>query len=58
MSNKITWDKIYKDFRRRHPNLSKDVINWRPYDYATILMQCKDGSKILYDYDTKKASFT
>lgn len=57
MSKKITWDKIHKDFARRHPNLRKELVGWRPYDYATILITCKDGSKILYDYDLKRASF-
>lgn len=54
---KATWDNIYKDFRRRHPNLRKDVIHHEPYSYATIKLVLKDGKKMIYNYDTKMAKF-
>ena len=52
MPNKITWKMILKDFKNRHPNLSKSVSYWCPYDYATILIYLKDGRKLTYNYDT------
>ena len=54
---KITWEVIYKDFRRRHPHLKKDVTYWRPHGYATIMLYLKDGRKMLYDYDSSRATF-
>ena len=48
---------IYDDFRQRHPNLSKGVVSWDPYDYATIVIKCEDGSKLLYNYDEHRARF-
>lgn len=57
MSNKLTWNKIYKDFKQRHPNLRKEVIHWCPYDYCTIQLWLKDGSKMTYNFDEHKAVF-
>lgn len=55
MGNKVTWKDIIVDFKQRHPRLSKRVIYWCPHDYATILIHLKDGMKITYNYDDKKA---
>lgn len=54
---KITWEVIYKDFRRRHPTLKKEVLHWRPHSYSTIILYLKDGSRMLYDYDFSRATF-
>ena len=48
---------IYMDFKRRHPNLSKTAPCYRPYGYAEILIYCNDGSKIVYNFDTRRALF-
>lgn len=52
MSNKVTWNSIYSDFRQRHPNLQKHVAYWRPYDYATIILYMDDNYKFTYNYDS------
>ena len=54
---KITWDVIYRDFRRHFPNLKKMVIDWRPYDYAMIVVTLKDKRHLTYDYDMKTVKF-
>ena len=54
---KITWDKIYKEFRKTHPEIAKEVLGFQPYDYATILVYLKDNKKISFNYDTKKVDF-
>ena len=56
-SKKVTWQVIYDDFVRRHPNLSKDAVDYRPHSYATIIIWFKGGKKMLYNYDEKKAKF-
>lgn len=56
-TEKITWKKIYDDFKRRHPTLSKTVIDYRPYNYATILIYFTDGTRMTYNYDEKRAVF-
>ena len=58
MSNKVTWKKIYEDFKVRHPRLHKSVGHWRPHSYAKILLLFEDGKQGLYDYDTKIVKFT
>ena len=58
MSKKVTWTDIYKDFRTRLPTLSKMAVDYRPYDYMTIAVYLKDGTKILYDGLQKRAWFT
>lgn len=54
---KITWDKIYKDFRTRHPNFAKKVLGFQPYDYGKIMLYFSEGEKMVYDFDTKKAVY-
>lgn len=49
-NKKITWDVIYKDFKQRHPILSKQVLRWWPVDYLTIQIKLKDGSELVYYY--------
>ena len=56
-ARKITWDVIYRDFRRRYPNLSKEVIHWQPHSYATIEIELKDDSKLLFNYDAGIVKF-
>lgn len=53
---KITWNVIFKDFKGRHPKLSKNAIHFEPYDYATILIWFVGGKKMTYDYDSKLLS--
>lgn len=48
---KITWKAIYDDFKRRHPNMSKRVVDWRPHNYATIKLYLDDGVLATYNYD-------
>lgn len=57
MATKITWAEIYYDFEKRHPKLSKTIEQWRPYDFATVMMYTKDGYCMTYNYDTKQARF-
>lgn len=54
---KVTWGDIYKDFKFRHPNLSKDAVGYGPHGYATIVVWFEGGKKMLYNYDSKKAVF-
>lgn len=54
---KITWEMIYKDFKQRHPNLSKEVRRWNPLNFATIELHLKDGTRMSYDYDLHQAKF-
>ena len=51
---KITWDKIFQDFKDKHKKFAKKVIHWQPYSYATIQIWLPDSKKILYNFDTKK----
>ena len=56
MSNKVTWKDIYQDFKSRYPNLSKHVIGYEPYNYATIKLWLDDGNKMIYDQELKRAT--
>ena len=55
--NKVTWNKIFTDFKKRHPNLSRMALDYRSYDYATIMVYLRDGLKLTYNYDSKRARF-
>ena len=54
---KFTWDKVYKDFRLRFPNLSKEAVHWHPYNYATIKIYFKDGRAASYNVDNRKFTY-
>lgn len=54
---KVTWYEIYKDFRRRHPNLAKQVCDWQPYSYAQVKVTLKNGSELVHDYDLHIANY-
>ena len=55
--DKITWQKIYADFKLRHPNLSKMSDCFQPYDYAEIFVYLDNGMKLVYNYDIKRVRF-
>lgn len=52
--HKITWDKVYEDFRLHHPKLEKKVLGYYPHDFATILLIFPDQVRMTYNYDTKE----
>lgn len=57
-TKKITWDVIFEDFKMRHPNLSNKIVHWRSHSYAMILVCLEDGTRLTYNYDTKRAVIT
>lgn len=54
MEKKLTWDDVYRDFCIHFPNLKKEVLYWKPYDYATILVYVRELRWRTYNYDTKE----
>lgn len=57
MSDKVTWKKICDDMKETHPSLKKEIVYWRPHNYATILVYLKDGRKCTYNYDSKRCRY-
>jgi hypothetical protein len=57
MAEKITWAKVYEDFKLKFPNLKKEVLHWHPYTYATVKLYFKDGRKATYNYDDRKFTY-
>lgn len=45
----FTNDKIFANFHKRFPFLSKDVCDWKHTDDYEILIELIDGSRLLYD---------
>lgn len=56
MADKVTWNDVYKDFKKRYPKKGKEVLGFQPHSYATIRLIFPDGIRMLYNYDTKKAT--
>lgn len=56
-NKKMRWEDVYKEFRKTHPTFSKNIIDWKPHNYGTILLYLKDGSKMIYDCITKYCKF-
>ena len=54
MSEKITWNGIFEDFKQRHPKYAKRVAGFAPRGTATILLMFKDKVRRTYNYDTKE----
>lgn len=57
LQKKVTFDDIYRDFRRRHPNLKKHVVGYQPIGYMTIKLYLDDGSNMKYDGFRQRAYF-
>lgn len=57
MSEKITWHEIYKDFRRRHPNMRTHVRHWYPCGFLTIKIFFDDGTKGSFNYFDHRMHF-
>ena len=51
---RITWQMVFDDFQKRHPNLSREVEQYFPYGFLTILLVGKSGSRMVYDYISKQ----
>lgn len=57
MAAKVKWSDIYKEFRMKHPRLKKEVMDYRPYDFMTIILTFEDGTKMTYNGMTKECKF-
>lgn len=55
VKDKKTWKEIFERFKSIYPNLSKNVLDYRPGGYLKIEVWFKDGSKLVYDDVEKRA---
>lgn len=54
---KNKFDRIVKLFKSIYPNLSKQVRYYEPFIFPIIKIELKDGSKMMFDERTCRASF-
>lgn len=57
MSNKITWQTIFDDFKHRYPSLGRQAYHYRPSGYLRIHIWFENSRTMEYDYFAKKAKF-
>lgn len=55
--SKVTWEKIYEEFKRKYPDFSKEAYFYEPYDYAEIKVWIKGGKRFVYNYDEGTGRF-
>lgn len=55
---KLPWIEIFKEFKRNHPNLSKQIVRFEPSGYAEITIFLNTGDKIIYNYLDKKGKIS
>ena len=55
MSRTISWRMIFNEFKRIYPSMSKNVSNWYPTGHLEITVKLNDGTKLIFDYLTKKS---
>lgn len=48
MGEKVTWLKIYQDFKQRCPNLAKRAVDYCAFGPTSILVCFADGSRLVY----------
>lgn len=48
MVKKDHYSKIYKRFKTLYPEIAKNVINHRPYDYSSIVITLSNGKTLIY----------
>lgn len=52
---KLTWDIVFEDFKKRYPKLVEKVTLWFAYDVGQIEIHLKDNIELVYDYDEHRA---
>lgn len=55
MEKKVTWNTVYRDFKKHFPRMSKEVLNYDPCDYMTIKIYLKQGRALTYNMKTGEA---
>lgn len=55
VKHKVTWKDIFNNFKSVYPRLSKEVRDYRPYNYMSIVVHLEDGTKVIYDDVAKRA---
>lgn len=51
----ISWRMIFDEFKKTYPSMSKNVSNWYPTGHLEITVKLNDGTKLIFDYLTKKS---
>jgi ribosome-binding protein aMBF1 (putative translation factor) len=51
----ISWRLIFNEFKKTYPSMSRNVSNWYPTGHLEITVKLNDGTKIIFDYTTKKS---
>lgn len=55
VKRKVTWKDIFDNFKAVYPRLSKAALDYRPYNYMSIVVYLEDGTKVMYDDIAKRA---
>lgn len=48
-SHKMSWHKLYKQFKTKFPRISKEAIYFRPYGFMAIEIWFENGNVAIYD---------
>lgn len=54
---KVTWRTIFEEFKNKHPEMSNDIISYRPSTYMEIAIKFKDDREMTYNYETKEVKY-
>lgn len=57
LSQKITFEDVYLNFKQVYPRLSKRAASYKPYGYLSILICFVDGSNMIFDYAQKRGKY-
>lgn len=52
------WRRVWRNFRRHYPNLSKRAVHYHPCNWGQIVVCLKDGDIIIYDDDMERCFIT
>lgn len=50
-TEKLPYEEIIKDFKKRHPRLGKSILGWQPHGYATVRIWVDNDTVLDYNYD-------
>lgn len=54
MAKKGHYAKILSNFKNMYPEYRLQVADYRPHDYVSIAIELQDGTRFIYNDDTKK----
>lgn len=49
MAQEMYWNNMYESFKKRYAPINEEVVSWYPSDKFEIMVELKNGARLVYD---------